>query len=155
MKLTHTINGAALLGIFAAAIMTFGIFASTAQADPVLQGYWTFDSDTVDSGIIVESSGYQAAGTHDGLIKGTGVSYQSISGEAGPVTTFMAAPLRFPPGLRGCLTATGNRTFPNTARTATDTSFDARVQTHTRRLRIVDQTAMTTQPPILPELIRI
>ncbi|MBQ2621204.1 MAG: PEP-CTERM sorting domain-containing protein [Thermoguttaceae bacterium] len=83
MKLTHSINGAALFGIFAAAIMTFGIFASTAQAEPVLQGYWTFDSDTVDSGIIVESSGYQAAGTHDGLIKGTGVSYQSISGEAG------------------------------------------------------------------------
>ncbi len=83
MKLTHTINGAALFGIFAAAIMTFGIFASTAQADPVLQGYWTFDSDTVGSGIIVESSGYQAAGTHDGLIKGTGVTYKAVSGEAG------------------------------------------------------------------------
>ncbi|MBQ6615334.1 MAG: PEP-CTERM sorting domain-containing protein [Thermoguttaceae bacterium] len=83
MKLTHKINGAALSGIFAAAIMTFGIFASTAQADPVLQGYWTFDADTVDSGIIVESSGYQAAGTHDGLIKGTGVTYKAVSGEAG------------------------------------------------------------------------
>ncbi|MBR0237213.1 MAG: PEP-CTERM sorting domain-containing protein [Thermoguttaceae bacterium] len=83
MKLTHTINGALLFGIIAAAIMTFGIFASTAQADPVLQGYWTFDSDTVASGTFVESSGYQAAGTHDGLIKGTGVSYNPIAGEAG------------------------------------------------------------------------
>ncbi len=83
MKLTHTINGAALSGIFAAAIMTFGIFASTAQADPVLQGYWTFDTDTVDSGIIVESSGYQAAGTHDGTLFGSGISFNAISGEAG------------------------------------------------------------------------
>ena len=83
MKLTHTINGVALSGIFAAAIMTFGIFASTAQAEPVLHGYWTFDSDTVDSGIIVESSGYQAAGTHDGTLVGSGITFNPISGEPG------------------------------------------------------------------------
>ncbi|MBR6436082.1 MAG: LamG domain-containing protein, partial [Thermoguttaceae bacterium] len=53
------------------------------QADPVLQGYWTFDTDTVDSGIIVESSGYQAAGTHDGTLVGSGISFNAISGEAG------------------------------------------------------------------------
>ena len=61
----------------------FGFIASTVHADPVLQGYWTFDSDTVGSGIIVESSGYQAAGTHDGTLVGSGISFNAISGEAG------------------------------------------------------------------------
>ncbi len=81
MKLTHKINVVALTGIIAAA--TLGIFASTAQADPVLHGYWTFDNDTVDSGIIVESSGYQAAGTHDGTLVGSGITFNPISGEPG------------------------------------------------------------------------
>ena len=83
MKLTHTINVVALSGIIAAAIMTFGIFVASAQAEPVLHGYWTFDSDTVDSGIIVESSGYQAAGTHDGTLVGSGITFNPISGEPG------------------------------------------------------------------------
>ena len=83
MKLTHKINVVALSGIFAAAIMTLGIFAATAKADPVLHGYWTFDSDTVDSGIITESSGYQTAGTHDGTLVGSGITFNPISGEAG------------------------------------------------------------------------
>ena len=83
MKLTHKINVVALSGIFAAAIMTLGIFAASAKADPVLHGYWTFDSDTVDSGIITESSSYQTAGTHDGTLVGSGITFNPISGEAG------------------------------------------------------------------------
>ena len=82
-----------ILGVAFAIAASLGVVASTAQADPVLQGYWTFDSDTVDSGIIVESSGYQAAGTHDGtLVNNTsvvdeqtvnGISFNPIAGEAG------------------------------------------------------------------------
>ena len=72
-----------MFAMLALAIAAFGFFASTAQADPVLRGYWTFDNDTVDSGVITESSGYKPAGTHNGQLVGTGISFNSISGESG------------------------------------------------------------------------
>ena len=63
----------------ALAIAAFGFFASTAQAEPVVYGYWTFDSDTTEGGIIKESSGYQAEGFHDGTLVGSGITFNSIS----------------------------------------------------------------------------
>ncbi len=63
------------------AMQTF--IAASVQADPVLRGYWTFDSDTVDSGVITESSGYKPAGTHDGQLVGSGISFNSIEGQPG------------------------------------------------------------------------
>ena len=72
---------AGVTAIFTIAVM--GLFTATTYADPVLRGYWTFDSDTVDSGLITESSGYQAAGTHDGQLVGSGISFNPIAGETG------------------------------------------------------------------------
>ena len=83
MKVTHTNKGAAFFAMLALAIAAFGFFASTAQADPVLYGYWTFDSDTAEGGIIKESSGYQAEGVHDGTLVGSGITFNAISGEPG------------------------------------------------------------------------
>ncbi|MBQ3350457.1 MAG: LamG domain-containing protein [Thermoguttaceae bacterium] len=68
---------------FCALIAALALFAQSVQADPVLRGYWTFDNDTVDSGTITESAGYVEAGTHIGLIKGTGVAYNPIVNEPG------------------------------------------------------------------------
>lgn len=69
---------------FCALIAALALFAQSVQADPVLRGYWTFDNDTVDSGTITESAGYVTdSGTHIGLIKGTGVSYNPIVDEPG------------------------------------------------------------------------
>ncbi|MBR5709607.1 MAG: LamG domain-containing protein [Thermoguttaceae bacterium] len=83
MKVTQTNKGAAFFAILAIAIAAFGFFASTAQADPVLYGYWTFDSDTTEGGTIKESSGYQAAGTHDGTLVGSGITFQPVADEPG------------------------------------------------------------------------
>lgn len=67
----------------AASLVLLSLAAGSVSAEPVLRGYWTFDSDTVESGIITESSGFVAAGTHNGLVQGTGITYTAISGEAG------------------------------------------------------------------------
>ena len=73
-------------------IAAIALFAQPVQADPVLRGYWTFDSDTVESGVITESSGY-LPGVHNGtLINNTsvvdeqtvnGISFNPIIGESG------------------------------------------------------------------------
>ncbi|MBQ6108219.1 MAG: PEP-CTERM sorting domain-containing protein [Thermoguttaceae bacterium] len=67
----------------AASVVLLSLVAGPVSAEPVLRGYWTFDTDTAESGIITESSGFVAAGTHDGLVQGTGITYTAISGEAG------------------------------------------------------------------------
>ena len=83
MKVTHTNKCAAFFAMLALAIAALGFFASTAQADPVLYGYWTFDSDTAEGGIIKESSGYQAEGIHDGTLVGSGITFQPVADEPG------------------------------------------------------------------------
>ncbi|MBQ6615864.1 MAG: LamG domain-containing protein [Thermoguttaceae bacterium] len=83
MKTTRDFLANQIIWSIAIAIASFGFFASTAHADPVLRGYWTFDSDTVDSGVITESSGYKPAGTHDGQLVGSGISFNSIEGQPG------------------------------------------------------------------------
>ena len=62
-------------------IAAIALFAQPVQADPVLRGYWTFDSDTVESGVITESSGY-LPGVHNGtLINNTSVvDEQTVNG---------------------------------------------------------------------------
>ena len=73
----------------AAFVMALALIAQPVQADPVLRGYWTFDYDTVDSGIITESTGYAGYGTHDGVLVNNivddtnGISFNPISGEPG------------------------------------------------------------------------
>ena len=83
MKVTYTNKGAAFFAMMALAIAAFGFFASTAQAEPVLYGYWTFDSDTAEGGTIKESSGYQAEGVHDGTLVGSGITFQPVADEPG------------------------------------------------------------------------
>ena len=68
---------------FCALIAALTLFAQSVQADPVLRGYWTFDNDTVDSGTITESARYVEAGTHDGTLVGSGISFNPITGESG------------------------------------------------------------------------
>ena len=71
----------------AALIAALALISQSVQADPVLHGYWTFDNDTLDSGFITESSGYQQARTHDGVLVNkvvdgiNGISFNPISGE--------------------------------------------------------------------------
>ncbi len=78
---THSFSNGCRYATFIAALF---LFTASVQADPVLRGYWTFDGDTVDSGTITESAGYVTdSGTHIGLIKGTGVSYNPIVDEPG------------------------------------------------------------------------
>ncbi|MBR6437251.1 MAG: LamG domain-containing protein, partial [Thermoguttaceae bacterium] len=79
----------------AALIATMVLFAQPAQvrADAVLRGYWTFDYDTVDSGVITESSYYAGYGTHNGILVNQvdaetgaeipGISFNTIVGEPG------------------------------------------------------------------------
>lgn len=76
----------------AASVVLLSLAAGSVSAEPVLRGYWTFDTDTVESGTITESAGYVSAGTHDGKLiykldeDGNpipGVTFNSISGEAG------------------------------------------------------------------------
>lgn len=128
-------------------IAAIALFVQPVQADPVLRGYWTFDSDTVESGVITESSGY-LPGVHNGtLINNTsvvdeqtvnGISFNPIAGESGNhlssgnyisftndsyavidhtgtlvqsdcQSTFdFGGGVRFPPGLKGCQTMSGN-----------------------------------------------
>jgi hypothetical protein len=83
MKTTRDFLANQTIWSIAIAIAAFGFFASTVQADPVLRGYWTFDNDTVDSGVITEASGYKPAGTHDGQLVGSGISFNSIEGQPG------------------------------------------------------------------------
>ena len=67
---------------FCALIAALALFAQSVQAEPVLRGYWTFDTDTVESGILTESAGFvETPGTHDGLVKGTGITFSPITGE--------------------------------------------------------------------------
>ncbi|MEI9960451.1 MAG: LamG domain-containing protein [Limisphaerales bacterium] len=55
-----------------------GIFLLTASLQAALVGYWNFDSDT-----LTETSGYQAAGTHDGLAVGAIGYTTGVRGSAG------------------------------------------------------------------------
>ena len=83
MKTTRDFLANQTIWSIAIAIAAFGFFASTAQADPVLYGYWTFDTDTAEGGVITESSGYQAEGVHNGTLVGSGITFQSVAGEPG------------------------------------------------------------------------
>ena len=76
----HSFSNACRYVAFIAALF---LFTASVQADPVLRGYWTFDNDSVDGGSITVSSGYQAAGTHNGVLVGSGISFNPITGESG------------------------------------------------------------------------
>ena len=71
-------NIALRFSALAAFVTVLTLFAQLVQAGPVLHGYWTFDD-----GAITDISGYQAYGTHDGVLVGDGISFNSIYGEPG------------------------------------------------------------------------
>ena len=79
-NIKFTLRFIALTAIAAA----MALAAQPVQADPVLRGYWTFDSDTVESGVITESSGY-LAGVHNGTLvnNSDGISFKPIAEEPG------------------------------------------------------------------------